>query len=61
MENIQELNYEYDYINCEDVLYFTADPVKSLQALKSVLKPEVISIVIIKDSIIILLKIYFVV
>ncbi|MBL1211284.1 class I SAM-dependent methyltransferase [Geminocystis sp. GBBB08] len=40
MENIEQLNYEYDYINCEDVLYFCDDPIKSLSALKSVLKPD---------------------
>lgn len=40
MENIAQLNYQYDYINCEDVLYFSSNPTNSLSALKKVLKPE---------------------
>lgn len=40
MENIHQLNYEYDYINGEDVLYFCDNPAESLKALKSVLKPD---------------------
>lgn len=40
MENIHQLGYQYNYINCEDVLYFSNDPVKSLKALQSVLKPD---------------------
>lgn len=38
MENIAQLGYEFDYINCEDVLYFSPNPAQSLTALKSVLK-----------------------
>lgn len=40
MENIDQLNYKYDYINAEDVLYFCPNPIESLTALKSVLKPD---------------------
>ncbi|MBD2395645.1 class I SAM-dependent methyltransferase [Cyanobacterium aponinum FACHB-4101] len=40
MENIGELNYQYDYINAEDVLYFCPQPIESLMALKSVLKSD---------------------
>lgn len=40
MENIIKLNQQYDYINAEDVLYFCPEPIESLTALKSVLKPS---------------------
>lgn len=40
IEDVTELGYEFDYINCENVLYLTDDPVLTLKALKSVLKPH---------------------
>ncbi|MBD1890575.1 methyltransferase domain-containing protein [Coleofasciculus sp. FACHB-SPT9] len=40
IENLQQLNREFNYINCDDVLYLLPDPVTALQAMKSVLKSE---------------------
>ncbi|MDJ1167891.1 class I SAM-dependent methyltransferase [Roseofilum sp. BLCC_M154] len=38
IENIGTLEYEFDYINCDEVLYLFSDIIKSLTLLKSVLK-----------------------
>jgi 2-polyprenyl-3-methyl-5-hydroxy-6-metoxy-1,4-benzoquinol methylase len=35
-----EKGEQFDYINCEDTLYFLADPVMGLEAMRSVLAPE---------------------
>ena len=40
IENIAELNYQYDYINCEDVLCLLDEPLDALKTFKSVLKPD---------------------
>ncbi|MEM6518377.1 MAG: class I SAM-dependent methyltransferase [Cyanobacteria bacterium P01_C01_bin.70] len=40
IEELPDLPYRFDYINCDDVLYLLEDPVAGLQAMKSVLKPE---------------------
>jgi SAM-dependent methyltransferase len=40
LEDLAKLGYQFDYINCEDVLYVTPDPIGNLKALKSVLKPK---------------------
>jgi ubiquinone/menaquinone biosynthesis C-methylase UbiE len=40
LERLSELNMQFDYINCDDVLYLVPDPVLALQAMKSVLKPK---------------------
>lgn len=38
--DIAELGLDYDYINCDEVLYLLPDPAAGLQAMKSVLKPD---------------------
>jgi 2-polyprenyl-3-methyl-5-hydroxy-6-metoxy-1,4-benzoquinol methylase len=40
IEDLPQLGLEFDYINCDDVLYLLHDPVVGLQAMKSVLKPD---------------------
>jgi ubiquinone/menaquinone biosynthesis C-methylase UbiE len=40
IEELPRLGMEFDYINCDEVLYLVPEPVKTLQALRSVLKPE---------------------
>ncbi|MEM6837240.1 MAG: class I SAM-dependent methyltransferase [Cyanobacteria bacterium P01_C01_bin.120] len=40
IEELSDLPYRFDYINCDDVLYLLADPVAGLRAMKSVLKPD---------------------
>ncbi|MBE9169974.1 class I SAM-dependent methyltransferase [Pleurocapsales cyanobacterium LEGE 06147] len=38
--DLPQLGLEFDYINCDEVLYLFPDPAVGLQALKSVLKPN---------------------
>jgi 2-polyprenyl-3-methyl-5-hydroxy-6-metoxy-1,4-benzoquinol methylase len=38
--DLPQLGLEFDYINCDEVIYLLPDPVAGLQALKSVLKPN---------------------
>jgi 2-polyprenyl-3-methyl-5-hydroxy-6-metoxy-1,4-benzoquinol methylase len=38
--DLAKLNYEFDYINCDEVLYLFPDIDVALQAMKSVLKPD---------------------
>jgi 2-polyprenyl-3-methyl-5-hydroxy-6-metoxy-1,4-benzoquinol methylase len=40
LDQITQLGLEFDYINCDEVLYLVPDLVQTLQALKSVLKPK---------------------
>lgn len=40
VEEIPGLGVEFDYINCDEVLYLVPDPVQALQAMGSVLKPQ---------------------
>ena len=40
IEELLQLGLAFDYINCDEVLYLCPDPSVSLQAMKSVLKPD---------------------
>jgi len=40
IEELSEIEKEFDYINCDEVLYLMPDPILGLQAMKSVLKPS---------------------
>ncbi|MEM7772341.1 MAG: class I SAM-dependent methyltransferase [Cyanobacteria bacterium P01_A01_bin.37] len=40
LENVQGLGMQFDYINCDEVLYLLPDPIKGLNTLMSVLKPD---------------------
>lgn len=40
IEEIGTLNYEFDYINCDDVLYLVPDVLQGLRSFQSVLKKE---------------------
>lgn len=40
IENISKLGYQFDYINCDNVLFLCDDPISILKTLKSVLKPK---------------------
>ncbi|OKH21634.1 class I SAM-dependent methyltransferase [Chroogloeocystis siderophila] len=39
-EELPRLGVEFDYINCDEVLYLLPDPVEGLQTMKVVLKPD---------------------
>ncbi|MGK7924098.1 MAG: class I SAM-dependent methyltransferase [Spirulina sp.] len=38
--DLPSLGLEFDYINCDEVLYLIPEPVRGLQAMKAVLKPD---------------------
>lgn len=40
IEALSDLGMQYDYINCDDVLYLMPDPIAGLQAMSSVLSPD---------------------
>jgi 2-polyprenyl-3-methyl-5-hydroxy-6-metoxy-1,4-benzoquinol methylase len=40
LEDVRELGMQFDYINCDDVLYLVPDAVQALQAMRSVLQPD---------------------
>lgn len=40
IEELPSLGMQFDYINCDEVLYLLPDPALGLRAMKSVLKPE---------------------
>jgi 2-polyprenyl-3-methyl-5-hydroxy-6-metoxy-1,4-benzoquinol methylase len=40
IEDVSKLGLEFDYINCDEVLYLLPDPVAGLQSMRSVLKPQ---------------------
>lgn len=40
LEELPSLGLQFDYINCDEVLYLLPDPVVGLQAMKAVLKPD---------------------
>lgn len=40
LEDIEQLGMQFDYINCDEVLYLLPDQVAGLNAMRSVLKPE---------------------
>ncbi|MBE9191930.1 class I SAM-dependent methyltransferase [Gloeocapsopsis crepidinum LEGE 06123] len=40
IEELATLGLQFDYINCDDVLYLLSEPAVGLQAMKSVLKPD---------------------
>ncbi|NJL55640.1 class I SAM-dependent methyltransferase, partial [bacterium] len=40
LEDLPSLGMTFDYINCDEVLYMTSDPIAVLQAMASVLKPS---------------------
>ncbi|MEQ9671752.1 class I SAM-dependent methyltransferase [Coleofasciculus sp. G2-EDA-02] len=40
IEELPKLGKEFDYINCDEVLYLLPNPVSALQIMRSILKPE---------------------
>ncbi len=40
IEDLSSLNYQFDYINCDELLYLFPEPAIALKAMKSVLKPD---------------------
>jgi ubiquinone/menaquinone biosynthesis C-methylase UbiE len=40
VEDLPNLGYTFDYINCDETLYLLPDPAAGLRAMRSVLKPE---------------------
>src|SRR5690349_9505728 len=40
MDNLATLQMQFDYINCDEMLYLTPDPASGLSAMKSVLKQD---------------------
>ncbi|WP_104547588.1 methyltransferase domain-containing protein [Chroococcidiopsis sp. TS-821] len=39
-EELPRLGIEFDYINCDEVLYLLPDPIEALRTMKAVLKPD---------------------
>lgn len=40
VEDLPKLNYKFDYINCDELLYLFPNPAIALQAMKEVLQPN---------------------
>jgi 2-polyprenyl-3-methyl-5-hydroxy-6-metoxy-1,4-benzoquinol methylase len=40
IEDLSQLGVDFDYINCDEVLYLLEDPVQGLASMKAVLKPQ---------------------
>ncbi|MFN9816529.1 MAG: class I SAM-dependent methyltransferase, partial [Pseudanabaena sp.] len=40
IEDLPSLGYQFDYINCDELLYLFPEPANALASLKSVLKPD---------------------
>ena len=40
IKSLRQLSLDFDYINCDEVLYLFPDPALALQAMKAVLKPD---------------------
>lgn len=40
LEDVAQLGIQFDYINCDDVLYLVPDPIAALSAMRSVLTPQ---------------------
>jgi ubiquinone/menaquinone biosynthesis C-methylase UbiE len=40
IEDLPQLNCQFDYINCDETLYLLPDPIAGLKAMQSVLKPN---------------------
>ena len=40
VEDLSDLPYQFDYINCDETLYLLPDPAAGLRAMQAVLKPE---------------------
>ncbi len=40
LEEVGQLGYQFDYINCDEMLYLLPDPADGLRAMRAVLKPD---------------------
>lgn len=40
IEDLAQLNHQFDYINCDELLYLFPEPAEALRAMKTVLKPD---------------------
>ncbi|HEY9620794.1 MAG TPA: class I SAM-dependent methyltransferase [Crinalium sp.] len=40
IEDLSQLDRQFDYINCDETLYLLPDPIAGLEAMKAVLKPD---------------------
>lgn len=40
LEYLEKLGYQFNYINCDELLYLLPEPITALQAMKAVLKPD---------------------
>jgi len=40
IEDLAKLNYQFDYINCDELLYLFPEPAEALRVMKTVLKPD---------------------
>ncbi|PZO42672.1 MAG: SAM-dependent methyltransferase [Pseudanabaena frigida] len=40
VEDLSKLNYQFDYINCDELLYLFPDPADALKSMRSALKPD---------------------